>query len=278
MTNNQKNVFDDNKDVQKNFEKFMKEYEDNNDKLMDSYYEENKLVKILKNKKVVLGIIISFLSLSCFAVVSNYSNMEKNGMYKKDAEIIEQKRQQVNSEAELQQKQAIEQKEIEDQRKLDEKNRAEDEKELNDIKNNFHPWDEQSANTNEQFGQNNNMSNSDYVSNFPSSSNTSNQTYQSQPAVSSSQSTFSQTVPSNTTTTATQDASQNTVVNQDSEWMSLKGIARDKNGDVICYIKNGTTTVSYHVGDYVGDYVITNINNSSVTVEDNNGYKMNLNK
>ena len=274
------NFFEENEDIQKNFEKYMKEYEETNDKIMDSYYEENDVIKTLKSKKVIIGIIAVFFSLSCVAIISNYSNMGDNGMHKKDIEIAEQKKQQINADAAIQQQQIDEKKESDQQRQLEEKNKAESDKELNYIKNNFHPWENLPNDINDSTLNNSeNISNNTMNSNnVPSAFNNNYSQNQVASSANSSASIPPVSTPDNNISDQTQYSNSNTNTNTDSEWMALKGIAKDKSGNIICYIKNGEITTSYYIGDYVGDYVITNITNSSVTVADSNGYKMNLNK
>lgn len=274
-----KDVFQGQDDIKNNFERVMKEYEAKNEKEMDIYYEENKAIKTLKDKRVILAIIVVFLLLSCISIVHEYSNIGNNGVQKKQLEISEQQKQQSALDAQKDQEKLDAQKEAQQQQAIDEKSQIENSKELDRIKNNFHPWD------------NNDGNNPNDVHNFSSATNDNfynkNQTpppaqenYQQQQqqqqvqAQNAYPSTTSQNITPNT---VNQDQTQS-ATSTTSEWMALKGIARDMNGNLICYIKNGEATSSYHIGDYVGDYVITNITNSNVTVADNDGNKMNLNK
>lgn len=273
---------------QKNFDKYMNDYESQNDRATEIYNDDSNIAKVAKNKNTIIAAIGLCFILCGAGVINSFMNISDTGATKKDVEVAEQKKAQTAAENQANQDK-LSQKQAEDKQREDEaKAQTQNKKELDEIKNNYHPWDGDNSNMMNQPQQSMSaQNNADNNQAYNSSNNSMPQQYQQQqtqvqpqsqqPSYSSRRSsTMNNTdTPSTSTTTMNSDG---TMQPNDSEWMALKGIAVDRNGNSVCYIKNGTSTNAYHEGDSVGDYIVSSINSSSVIVSDSDGNTMTINK
>ena len=260
-----KQEFDNNKilspEEQENFDKYMQEYESQNDLLVNAYNEDSKVGKLSKNKPVMIGI-SCLLFFGCLAgLTMSFNKVDKQNSLDVKPPVATQPVAQAPITTPEENAMTFEERQAEEESRKD----------LEQIKNNFNPFDG---------AENQNINNPaqptevNAVPQYPSSQDL-------QPAVNVDP--YPHDIPTPPVTSynhqPTPTPQQQIEMQQNGgEWMSLKGISIDRNGNRIAYIKNGTTTGTYGVGDRVSDYTVTDIDKTKVTVVNDNGNKMYLNK
>ena len=251
------------KEEQENFDRYMQEYENQNDLLVNAYNEDTKLGKISKNKPVMIGV-ACLLFIGCLVGIGmSFNKIDKQNTAESNPTTVAPPP--VVAQAPTNEEQAM----TFEERQAEEESR----KDLEQIKNNFNPFDGvENQNTNTPTS----PTEVTAIPQYPSSQEI-------QPAVNVDP--YPHDVPTPPVTSYNPQPSQQNLPQQQmemqqngGEWMSLKGISIDRDGNRIAYIKNGTTTGTYGVGDRVNDYTVTDIDKTKVTVVDDNGNRMYLNK
>lgn len=249
---------------QENFDKYMKEYEEQNGLLMNTYNEDSKIVKIFKNKPIMLGL-AGLLFVGCFAgLVMSFNKIDKQNAQEIKPPVVAQ---QPTTSAPT--TQPSEQEITQEERIAKE----EAERDLNEIKNNFKPFEgqqednlsSQNNSIEEQMRQNEIYNGTTQVSEVIVPPDH----HYSQPATA---------IPVNPTyhpDTQMQNGQQP----QQQEVLSLKGTSVDKYGNKIAYINDGTSTGTFSEGDVIGSFHVVSINKNNVVVEDNSsGDRLYLNR
>ena len=259
---------------QENFDRYMKEYEEQNGLLMDSYNEDTKIGKISKNKPVMMGL-AGLLLVGCIAgLAMSFDKINKQNEQDVKPPVVAQQPAPPTaqpSEQEISQEEKIAKEEAE--------------RDLNEIKNNFNPFDGQQDNnlSNQNNSVENQMNlngvgnNGIYPSNevivpehqYPTPTTSGPDAYH-EPATAIPSTSYH---PDNHN-----PAPMGQQPNQMQEALSLKGISVDRYGNRIAYINDGTSTGTFSEGDVVGSFHVISINKNNVVVEDDSGNKVYLNR
>ena len=264
---------------QKEFDKLLQEYEEKEDSLNKAYNDEGIIGNTINNKKVMFGA-LGLCGVACFiGMVLSFNKVSTEEDLNMQALTEAQQAQSVDQQNNLRQEaQNLEMAQSD-------AFKAQQQQELEAIKSNFKPFVDENGmpiyneNSTSQIASSNSI-----VTPVPTVT-TATDTQNNQPnnVIYPQEQTPAPVppvdpVPNNSYNTNNYNNTDFNNTQGQGAWMELKGIAQGKNGKV-AYITNGNTTGTYGIGDTVGNYVVKDIDSTTVTViEKKTGYPLYLNK